>query len=235
MKSKLLCSFFLVLFAFGPAVFVQAATPESVCVTKETIQMRENAEALFTKDTAAYKETADAQAAIKTYREHLDVAWEALNQPYCGYGQSSITSVKKSYTKTVSRARTAFQEAVKAKFAGKSLSTPPSDMAGKPSIINMPAEKQAPAKATPVITDESVPLGLQRGMRAEGVRRAQRRLAKHFNITDESSLVTGYFGPKTEELIIKFQLEKGIITDRTDAGAGLIGPRTAKALNALSL
>jgi peptidoglycan hydrolase-like protein with peptidoglycan-binding domain len=69
-------------------------------------------------------------------------------------------------------------------------------------------------------------------MRGKGVEAMQRRLAKHYGL-DESSLATGYFGPQTRQMVIKFQLEKGLIDSETDEVAGLVGPRTAKALNRL--
>ncbi len=44
---------------------------------------------------------------------------------------------------------------------------------------------------------------------------------------------TGYFGDKTKEAVLKFQMEKGIVTAETDNGAGRIGSRTLAALNNL--
>lgn len=48
-----------------------------------------------------------------------------------------------------------------------------------------------------------------------------------------SGLDTGYFGDQTEEAVLKFQIEKGIISSALDAGAGRVGPKTREVLNAI--
>lgn len=222
-----------------PTLPVMAAAPESVCITKETLSLRANAEAKFTKDTAPYEKKPGAAQAIATYRQHLDVAWDALNQPYCGYGQTSIASVKKSYTKTVTRASDAFLQAAKKGFGDDAAPAAPVATTPAPvaTPVAAPASESAPKSVakTALPPTGSVPKGLQRGMRSEGVRQAQIRLARYYKIADESSLTTGYFGPMTEGYVIKFQLEKALIDSKDDPAAGLIGPKTAKALNDIDL
>ena len=45
-----------------------------------------------------------------------------------------------------------------------------------------------------------------------------------------SGLNTGYFGPKTSEAVLRFQLENGIVQSASDVGAGRVGPKTLKVL-----
>lgn len=45
-----------------------------------------------------------------------------------------------------------------------------------------------------------------------------------------SGLSTGYFGPKTSEAVLRFQLENGIVQSASDAGAGRVGPKTLEVL-----
>ena len=42
---------------------------------------------------------------------------------------------------------------------------------------------------------------------------------------------TGYYGPLTTHAVYKFQQRVGIVSDRTDSGAGIVGPKTRTALN----
>lgn len=45
-----------------------------------------------------------------------------------------------------------------------------------------------------------------------------------------AGLNTGYFGVKTSEAVLRFQLENGVIQSANEAGAGRVGPRTLKLL-----
>ena len=47
-----------------------------------------------------------------------------------------------------------------------------------------------------------------------------------------SGLNTGYYGSKTREAVLKFQLDKGIVSSASDAGAGNVGPQTRSILGA---
>ncbi|MCK5461019.1 peptidoglycan-binding protein [Candidatus Gracilibacteria bacterium] len=44
---------------------------------------------------------------------------------------------------------------------------------------------------------------------------------------------TGYFGKITKEALILFQLEEGLIKNRSSVGAGIVGPQTRECLNEL--
>jgi len=47
-------------------------------------------------------------------------------------------------------------------------------------------------------------------------------------------IVTNYFGPVTQESLIKFQIENNIIADYESKGAGRVGPSTLKLINEIS-
>ncbi|MDH5597128.1 MAG: peptidoglycan-binding protein, partial [Candidatus Peregrinibacteria bacterium] len=46
-----------------------------------------------------------------------------------------------------------------------------------------------------------------------------------------AGLNTGYYGEKTQQAVLRFQMEQGIVSAATDSGAGRVGPRTLEALN----
>lgn len=96
-------------------------------------------------------------------------------------------------------------------------------------------KKPAPSTvqvATPS-SQATVPVGLYKGMRSSDIRLVQKKLATHYKIPADATNVTGYFGPKTEALVKRFQLENSLITSATARDAGYIGPKTAAALNLL--
>lgn len=78
-----------------------------------------------------------------------------------------------------------------------------------------------------------IPIGLYRGMRSSDVTLVQKRLVAHYKIPANATNVTGYFGPKTESLVKRFQLENKLISSANARDAGYIGPKTAAALNRL--
>jgi len=47
----------------------------------------------------------------------------------------------------------------------------------------------------------------------------------------EDGLNTGYYGQMTQQAVLKFQIEKGIVTSVDDSGAGRVGPQTLLHLN----
>jgi len=51
---------------------------------------------------------ADNSTAAKNYQYKLDLIWDAMLQPYCGYGGYGMTAVTKSFNKSITRARSAF-------------------------------------------------------------------------------------------------------------------------------
>ena len=44
---------------------------------------------------------------------------------------------------------------------------------------------------------------------------------------------TGYYGPKTEDAVFAFQKKHGIVSSKSDTGAGIFGPKTRKKLEEL--
>lgn len=213
--------------------------PASLCITAETQKMHAGTVAQYEKDIAPYKDNPAAQEAIAAYKEKIDAAWSALEQPYCGYGgyagKGAMTSTIKSYNKTVVRAVSAFQEAIKG--LGKAKTTPaPTESVKTEPVKSEPVMVESKLVVTPpptpdmIKTEGTLRSGLARGQRSDAVLELQKRLTKYFKIEDASSIQTGFFGPKTEELVIKFQLDQKIIETKTSPGAGLVGPKTLKAL-----
>ena len=229
MKQKFVLLFLMLAAAniASPALAVEpkkGEVPATLCITTETTKMHEGIVATYEKDIAPYKDNADAQQAITSYKEKIDAAWEALQQPYCGYGDTkSLKSTKKSYNKSVTRARSNFSEAVKNLQKAKVVAPAPEKKEAVPSKTENPTKTDMPTTGT-------LRSGLARGQRSDAVLELQKKLAVYFKLSDPASIQTGYFGPKTEELLIKFQIEQQIIKTPNDPGAGMVGPKTLKAL-----
>jgi len=220
--------------AFGlPSYAATTAPPTSKCVTASTKATYVNMMARMQKDILPYKELPAASAAIKTYQDNMDVAWEAMQQPYCGYGKYGSASAVHSYKKNVERTRNTFLAQVKKLVAVKITTT--SKIATttevKPAVV-IPEKKIVTPTAIKT-TAVRLPSGLARGVKSSGVTLLQQKLADVLNLSAAETLVTGYFGPHTETLVIRFQIKNKIITDKNSPGAGLVGPKTLAALNAL--
>ena len=71
---------------------------------------------------------------------------------------------------------------------------------------------------------------LMRGKKNASVLKLQQMLVQQEFMTVTP---TGYFGPKTEDALTKFQLSKGIIDSENAKGAGIMGSETREVLNAL--
>lgn len=52
--------------------------------------------------------------AYKTYLNGLALAWDAMTEPYCGFGAFGTSAANKSYTKSVTHTRARFLAAAKA-------------------------------------------------------------------------------------------------------------------------
>lgn len=233
---------------FG-AVFVHAEdVPTSKCVTATTQATRDKALVQMEKDIAPYLKDKKAESVVAEYKQNLQTAWEAMEQPYCGYGAYGTASAIKSFTKSITRARASFlekikdpakakvslmkQEAVQLSLSDESLKK---ETSASSSAAKRPVSKTLSATIAkePISNNsDAVHSGLHRGMRSDDVKKLQRKLAKHFDIA-ESDLVTGYFGSRTQSLVVKFQLEKKLISGSSSNAAGVIGPKTIRALNAL--
>lgn len=68
------------------------------------------------------------------------------------------------------------------------------------------------------------------GNKGEDVKRLQEELRKMSFLRIEPS---GYYGAFTEHAVYKFQQRKGIITSKIEFGAGVFGPKTRDAFNAI--
>ncbi len=174
------------------------------------------------KDISTYAGNPKAEKAIAAYREAMTTAWDAMLEPYCGFGKYGTASAVKSYGKSVDRARLAFLESVKQLTKFK-VAVTVSDEPDAQKIVPPIASLKSAIK---------VKAGLRRGMKDDAVLHLQQVLAAHFKLSEEG-LATGFFGPKTEGLVRRFQLEKKIIADADSPGAGLVGPKTTAALNSL--
>lgn len=212
--------------------FVQAVetAPQTKCVTTATKKLHADAVARMKKDTAAYSDNASLAPAIAQYGQVLDVAWAAMEEPYCGYGVYGMASAAKSYTKSAQRARSAFLAEVK-----KVRAAPQKATVAAPKTVPTPTTPAATIKA-PSIPKETQKImlrsGLFQGMRSTDVTELQKKLNAYFGASDALP-TTGFFGPMTRERIIQFQIDKGIIKSSKEAGAGRFGPKTAAVLNAL--
>lgn len=171
-------------------------------------------------------------AAFETYKKDIDYGWEAMEEPYCGFGAFGASAAKKSFQKTLTRARAAFLAEAKKQpqpvVALKAVPTPvvavpEAEASAKVSTppASKPASEEAVKKASSRVMIKS---SLKRGMRGDQVKALQDWLVENDYL--EKDYATGYFGTMTEAAVIKFQLKKKLITSKVSAGAGLVGPKT---------
>ena len=155
------------------------------------------------------------------------MAWEAMQQPYCGFGAFGASAAQKSFTKTLTRARTNYLAQVKKStvppVAPKAAATTP--IPAKVAPVTTPTVKKTPVSTTKV----QITRTLQRGQSSAEVKALQSALVQQGFLSQENA--TGYFGAITESALIDFQIKRGLVTSRTAAGAGLVGPKTRAALN----
>ncbi len=224
-----LCSVSLI----ATPVFAATSEPESKCVTAKTKATYANVTALMEKDIAPYAKTASATAAIEAYRQTMTIAWDAMKEPYCGFGSYGTASAIKSYAKNVARARATFLAQAK----GKPVSAATTAPAPKPAPLAVVPEPKAAPTAVTAPTPSSIDLtslrGLHRGMDTLAVLNLQKLLNRYLGPKADDSILTGFFGPKTEKILIQFQINKHIIDSADEPGAGLVGPKTAAALSKL--
>ena len=84
--------------------------PESRCITASNKKAHEANLAQAKKDAATFHPDADPRIAelYKTYLTKLDLAWGAMEEPYCGFGAFGSAAATKSYQKTIARTRNEF-------------------------------------------------------------------------------------------------------------------------------
>lgn len=89
---------------------VTIADPSSRCDTAANKKAHEANVAQAKKDASAFHPDSDPRISeiYRTYMTKLDLAWGAMEEPYCGFGAFGNSAAKKSYDKTVARARTEF-------------------------------------------------------------------------------------------------------------------------------
>lgn len=78
--------------------------------------------------------------------------------------------------------------------------------------------------------EQLISMTLQKGDQGEIVKELQKKLIKegYLNIIQE----TDFFGAMTEEALIQYQIDNGIIPAKNNPGAGIVGPMTRQSLNA---
>lgn len=231
-------SFFVLLainFSLMPNISFAVTTPslpaKSACVTTETMKMHDGYVKQMEKDIAPYAQNDLLQEAITSYKRGLDFAWEAMEDPYCGFGSYGSASAKKSYKKTIVRTRDNFLASVKGKKIAPVIVEPIVESNTK--IVKNEVKETAQKEVEKKIVAEKIPKNLKRGMRNSHVSVLQKKLCQYYGLPVDANNVTGYFGPKTEKLVIKFQFEKKIISSARDSWAGLVGPLTTAAVNEL--
>jgi len=84
--------------------------PATRCLTKEITGLYEKAVSQMKADV---KEHGNHPVEAEDYKRRLDITWDAMHEPYCGYGSNGLASVKHSFNKSVDRARNDFLVAVK--------------------------------------------------------------------------------------------------------------------------
>lgn len=197
----------------------------SRCLTADFKKLHDAALALAEKDINARKNAdgtipATIQKAVDDYRKELDTAWQAMHEPYCGFGAFGTSAAKKSFQKTLDRGRTTFLAAVKT-APTRTVTTTKTEPASTPATPALPAT--ASAKASVALTHN-----WRRGQRSNEIVEAQKILAaKGFM---DANLATGYYGTITEQAVYAFQLKMKLVTSKSSPGAGQIGPKTRAAL-----
>lgn len=235
-RLHVVLSFGMICLGLFLAAFVVRAedAPVSKCVTTATQATRDKALAQMEKDIAPYAKEEKASAVIAEYKQNLQIAWEAMEHPYCGYGAYGNASAIKSFSKSITRAREAFLSKIKDPGKAVVMKQEVVQVSLAEDSLKSTSTTQTKKVKTLAKSDgsESVRSGLRKGMRSEAVKILQKKLAKHFGVA-ESDLVTGYFGPMTQKYVIKYQLEKKLISGTSSTAAGLVGPKTCASLNAL--
>ncbi|MEI7512202.1 MAG: hypothetical protein WCK01_01955 [Candidatus Uhrbacteria bacterium] len=59
-------------------------------------------------ETDIKQRKAEKTQAAEDYTLKIEMTWDAMLQPYCGFGSRGVAAARKSYEKSVARARTAF-------------------------------------------------------------------------------------------------------------------------------
>lgn len=86
------------------------ANPESRCNTASNKRAHDANLVQAKKDVVAFHPDSDPriEKLYKEYLTKLNIAWGAMEEPYCGFGAFGNSAAKKSYDKTVARTRDLF-------------------------------------------------------------------------------------------------------------------------------
>lgn len=86
------------------------ANPTSRCNTAANKRVHDANVVQAKKDVATFHADTDPRVdeLAHTYMDKLTLAWDAMEEPYCGFGAFGNSAAKKSYDKTVARARNEF-------------------------------------------------------------------------------------------------------------------------------
>ena len=86
------------------------SNPASRCNTPANQKARDANLAQAKKDITPFHPDTDPRIGelARTYMDKLTLAWDAMEEPYCGFGAFGNTAAKKSYDKTIARARNEF-------------------------------------------------------------------------------------------------------------------------------
>ncbi len=86
--------------------------PASRCDTPSMRKLHAQNIGIMKQDIESLGDKA-GEGAVKDYQWKLDVIWDAMTEPYCGYGSRGVSAAKKSYNKSIDRARGEFLASAK--------------------------------------------------------------------------------------------------------------------------
>ena len=227
--------------------------PTSRCTGASFQKLHTNAEILAKSDLKKFTNedgnvSQPVADAFKIYAQDIALGWEAMQQPYCGFGAFGSSAAQKSLDKTLTRARADFLAKAEkhktddATVLASTLTLLPSSSAAivPASVIVTPSTHvtttstttSAPKSTVTADTSDATPSithALKLGDRSTEVTRLQAFLATKGYLPRGSA--TGYFGPSTQKALIRFQKAKHIITTSNSSGAGVVGPKTRDLIN----
>lgn len=94
------------------AVEEVAEEPVSRCLTQQIKNL--NAQGIKQMEADIAKRGNGHEKAVEEYRYRLNMAWEAMSLPYCGYGsKTGLADEVHSFKKSIDRARVSFLAATK--------------------------------------------------------------------------------------------------------------------------
>jgi len=96
---------------------VEFSNPKSKCDTAVMRKLHAQKVAQAIKDSEKYdvspSSTSPYVEPYKIYADGLIMLWDAMEEPYCGYGAFGASATKRSYEKNANRLRTTFLASVK--------------------------------------------------------------------------------------------------------------------------